>query len=76
MAPLLKLLARTRPLDEIEGVKTPPFGNPQMTRAARTLLAGLWAGQSGLAAAEAAVAELPEPSDRVALLMEMGRACP
>lgn len=76
MAPLLKLLARTRPLEEIEGVKTPPFGNPEMTRAARTLLAGLFAGQSGLAAAEAAVADLPASSDRVALLMEMGRACP
>ena len=75
LAPLLTLLARTRPLEEIEHVKIPPFGNPQMTRAARRLLAGLCAGESGLAAAEAAVSELPAPSDRLALLTEMGRAC-
>jgi len=75
MLPVLTLLSRTRRLDEEEigRVKMPPFGNPQMLHAARRLLAGLIAGQSGLAAAEAAVAELPAPSDRLALIMEMGR---
>jgi hypothetical protein len=76
MAPLLKLMGRTRPLgaDELASVKIPPFGQAQMTSAARTLLAGLFAGQPGRAAAEAAVASLPARSDRVALLVEMGRA--
>ena len=75
MAPVLRLLARTRPLESIDQVRMPPFGNPEMTRAARTLVAGLWAGQSGLAAVETAVTGLPAPSDRLALLLEMGRVC-
>jgi hypothetical protein len=74
MAPALRLLARTRLLEDIQRVKTPRFGNPDMIGAARVLLAGLFAGQSGLAATEAAVTELPSPSDRVALLVEMGKA--
>jgi len=74
VAPALRLLARTRPLEELHRVKTPPFGNPGMIGAARVLLAGLFAGQSGLAAADAAVTELSSPSDRVALLVEMGKA--
>ena len=75
MAPALRLLARTRPIEEIAHVKTPPFGTPELTHAARTLLAGLWVGQSGLAAAEAAVAGVPAPSDRLVLLLEVARAC-
>jgi hypothetical protein len=75
MAPLLRLLARTRPLDELARVQIPPFVNPGLTRAAQTLLAGLWAGQSGLDAAERAMAELPSPSDRMALLVEIGKEC-
>jgi hypothetical protein len=75
MAQLLRLLARTRPLEEIARVAIPPFVNPVLTRAAQTLLAGLWAGQSGLDAIERAVAELPSPSDRMALLVELGKEC-
>ena len=75
MTPALRLLTRIAALSDQKSarIRIPPFSNVHMTRAAERILAGLVTGQSGLAAAEDATAELPA-ADRLALLVEVGRA--